>query len=190
MNLGRSAICQAMAAIAAGLLLSACALADPPQPGNAAPESAADDSVQRLLLLTPGQPLRIDLALELDGRPLAQAWREWVEQLVADMGHEKNGDSLPIDAAVQVADLSSGDFGLEHSRTQIREDLRTLSEQAAADQPAADGRIRRRALLDYISRTFPPFSHRCRIGSGRRPRLRRCSACSMWTGTAVCRGRN
>jgi Ca2+-binding EF-hand superfamily protein len=156
MSLGRWAICQAIAAIAAGLLLWSCALADPPQPDASAPDPATDDSVQRLLLLTPGQPLRIDLALELDGRPLGQAWRAWVEQLVADMAYEVDG-TLPIDAAVQIADFASGSFGQEKSPARIRSDLRVLAEQPAAEQPATGDRIRRRALLDYIARAFPPF---------------------------------
>jgi hypothetical protein len=145
MSRGRWATGSVASAIAACFLYSPLLAAGAEPTGN--------ESVERLLLLTPGQPLRLDLALELGGQPLAQAWRLRIEQLVDDRAHD--GDrTLSIPDAVQVADLASGDFGLEHSRTRSSEDLLRLARQSSGDN---SDRLSRDALLDYIQHNFPPF---------------------------------
>ncbi len=164
MSWGRRAICGTALALACGWLVARTAVADSPSPGTAAAENdtaagpgldsqPAVPSVERLLLLTPGEPLRLDLALELGGQPLVQAWRQRIDQLAAEMEQDEKG-TFPIAAAVQVADLASGDFGLERSPAQIRHDLSRLAKQSPAN---AEGRIRRDVLIDYLLRTFPPF---------------------------------
>jgi hypothetical protein len=158
MSRGRWAVCDTIGALALGWVTLSIDLTVAAEPdGNArsaALQAYAETSAERLLLLTPGQPLRLDLALELGGEPLGVVWRRRIEQLAVDMSHGES-NSLPLADAVQVADLASGDFGLDHSRTQIRDELRRLAGQPAVN---AGERISRAALVDYVARSFPAFN--------------------------------
>ena len=141
--------------------LVGAASADKPSQGSrpAAPgaevsaQAAVGPPVERLLLLLPGEPLRIDLALQLDGRPLGEVWQQHIDELTAVPGGDAAGP-IPLASAVQIADLAAGDFGQQRSATQLRQDLARLARQSSGREPG----VPRSAVRDYIARTFPPLA--------------------------------
>jgi Ca2+-binding EF-hand superfamily protein len=129
-------------------------------PLAAAPPPAETDTPERLLLLAPGQPLRIDLALSIDGRPLAVFWRSRLEELAADADRDRQV-RLTVDQAVRLCEAAAGEFGAVPPRAELRAALLALAKaDKASPDPAnqpADGRIDRNAIFQYLAASAAPF---------------------------------
>jgi Ca2+-binding EF-hand superfamily protein len=159
--------------------LSAQTLADA-TPAGARPIATAPetDPVERLILLAPGQPLRIDLALTIDGQAISQFWQARLDELFADADRDHQG-RLTVDQAVRLVEAAAGEFGSQPPRADLRKALAALApappsgEPAAgtasppgelatdatppASAPATAARLDREAIFQYLRRSAAPF---------------------------------
>ena len=157
----RAALCfLAVLALLATPLHSALAQTEPDSAddGSEIAEAAESQQIERLLLLAPGQPLRIDLALSIEGRPLRAFWQSRIDELFADADHDRSG-RLTIDQAMHLAEAAAGEFGQKPPRDRMRTALEALARGAPSggSPPPGDGRIDRPTINQYSPASPLPF---------------------------------
>ena len=119
-------------------------------------DAADSEQIERLLLLAPGQPLRIDLALSIEGRPLRAFWQARIDELFADADHQRH---RPVDGRRGGPSGRSGGRRIR-PQTAARPDAHRpggARRGAPSGGSRPDGRIDRQAIYHYLRRIAAPF---------------------------------
>ena len=131
-------------AVVLGLTCTQPALAD------AKPSDASGSDVQDVIFLGDARPLFIRLHLTVNGKPLRQVWRDYLDRMFDELDRDHDG-VLDKEEAARAPDLTAGGVA-----------FRVAANRGSPLTQAADaaGKISREAFIAYHRRAAAPFTTR------------------------------